>query len=93
MFYGVLLILIKYCINDDFKSASNWEKLQHIIESLSMPEAYGDWDTEKGLDIDGHLKKWKKVLVEMLIMALLQFLTNLCLLIPFYVTGMTELPV
>ena len=85
----VLKEAIKYCINDDFKLALKWEKLQYIIESLSMPEAYGDWDTDKGLDIDGHLRKWKKVLVEMLIMALLQFLSNLCHLIPFYVTGIT----
>ena len=86
-FYGLLLTLIKYCMNEDFQSASKWEKLQHIIESLSMPEAYGDWDTDNDLDIDGHLKKWKKVLTEMLVMVLLQFVTNICLLIPLFITG------
>ena len=52
-----------------------------------MPEAYGDWDTDNDLDLDGHLKKWKKVLTEMLVMVLLQFVTNICLLIPLFITG------
>ena len=77
-------------MNEDFQSASKWEKLQHIIESLSMPEAYGDWDTDNDLDLDGHLKKWKKVLTEMLVMALLQFVTNICLLIPLFITGIAQ---
>ena len=90
LLYGLLLALIKHYINEDFKSASKWEKLQHILESLSLPEAYGDWDTDNDLCIDGHLKKWKKVLTEMLVMSLLQFITNICLLTPLFITGMGD---
>ena len=91
LFYALLLTLIKCCINDDFRSASVWAKLQHIIEALNMPECYGDWDTDRNLDLDGHLKKWRQVLQEMLIMVLLQFVTNMCLLLPFFITGTLQL--
>ena len=87
MFYGIILILIKYFINEDFKKASRSEKLQHIIEALNMPEAFGDWDTDHDLDVDGHFKKWKRVLIEMFVMVQLQFITNMLLLTPFFITG------
>ena len=87
MFYGIFLTLIKYFLNADFKAASRTEKLQHIVEALNMPEAYGDWDTDHELDVNGHFKKWKRVLLEMFLMVLLQFVTNLCLLVPFFITG------
>ena len=85
--YAVLLILMKYCINEDFKNASVGEKLQHIIEALNLPEAFGDWDTDCNLDLKGHLEKWRKVMIEMLLMVLMQLISNLILLIPFFVTG------
>ena len=88
LLYGLLLSLIKYCINNDFNSASFGTKFQHIVESVNIPEAYGDWDTDNNLCLNGHLKKWRKVLVEMLVMVLLQFITNICLLIPLVITGM-----
>ena len=86
--YGSLLALIKCCINNDFNSSSFGTKFQHIVESVNIPEAYGDWDTDNNLCLNGHLKKWKKVLVEMLVMVMLQFITNICLLIPLLITGM-----
>ena len=88
IFYAVILTIIKSSINKDFKSATFGEKLQHIIEALNMPESYGDWDTENDLDISGHQKKWRKVLMEMLIMVFLQLSSNMSMLVPFFVTGM-----
>ena len=88
VFYAFILSIIKYWINEDFQSASFGSILQHIIESLNVPEAYGDWDMDNNLDLDGHCKKWKAVLFEMRLMVLMQLLTNLGLLVPFWVTGM-----
>ena len=82
-------MLIKYCTNDDFNLATFSAKFQHIIEAMNMPDAYGDWDTDHTLDLNGHLKKWWKVFYEMLVMVKLQFLTNLCPLIPLLITGTT----
>ena len=85
--YAVLLTLMKYCINEDFKKASVGEKFQHVIEALNLPEAFGDWDTDCNLDLKGHLEKWWKIMIEMLLMVLMQLMSNLILLIPFFVTG------
>ena len=88
IFYAFILSIIKYWINEDFQSASFGSILQHIIESLNLPEAYGDWDTDNNLDLHGHYKKWKAVLFEMCLMVFMQLLTNLGLLAPLWVTGM-----
>ena len=87
--YALIIIFMKYKINSNFKSASMSEKFQHIVEAINLPEAYGDWDTDLGLDLDGHLKKWRSVLKEMLIMVLMQCISNLSMLVPFFVTGNT----
>jgi hypothetical protein len=87
LLYALLLCLMKTFMNDHFNGASFGAKFQHIVDALNNPEAYGDWDTDNSLDLIGHLKKWKQILVEMLVMVLLQFLTNLCLLVPLIITG------
>ena len=88
LLYALLLCLMKTFMNDHFNGASFGAKFQHIVDALNNPEAYGDWDTDNSLDLNGHLEKWKQILVEMLVMVLLQFLTNLCLLVPLIITGM-----
>ena len=85
--YGLILTLIKNCINADFKSATHGKRFQHILETLNCPEAFGDWDNDCNLDVAGHWKKWKKVLAEMLLMVLMQLISNFILLVPFFVTG------
>ena len=85
--YGLLLLAIKNCLNKRFYEASKMEKLQHVVEALNLPEVYNDWDADNSLSIEGHKKLWKEVLAEMMIMIGLQYLTNMMLLIPFFVTG------
>ena len=86
--YGLILTVIKYSLNNDFRSATFWEKLQHIVEALNLPEAFGDWDTDHDLDVAGHLCKWWEVLIEMLAMVFAQLIFNMILLVPIWVTGM-----
>ena len=85
--YGLTLTWIKNCMNNDFKTSPMGEKIQHILMTLHCPEAYGDWDTDHDLDVAGHLKKWKSILTESLVMILMQCLSNLILLVPLFVTG------
>ena len=86
--YGLILTGIKYFLSNDFRSATVWEKLQHIVEALNIPDAFRDWDTDQDLDVAGHLSKWWKVLIEMLVMVFAQLFFNMTLLVPIWVTGM-----
>ena len=85
--YGLILTWIKNCMNNDFKMSPKGEKIQHILMTLHCPEAFGDWDSDHDLDVAGHLKKWKSILKESLVMILMQCLSNLILLVPLFVTG------
>ena len=85
--YAILLAVFKCLFSKEFKSASKFKKLQHIVEALNLPEAFSDWDSDLELGIPGLQDKWSKVLCEMLIMVALQFLTNMVLLIPLFITG------
>ena len=85
--YGLVIFLIKLCVNKEFKKAPKAEKVQHIIEVLNIPETYGDWDTNLDLDVNGHKKKWKSILIETIIMSLMQVVSNLIMLVPFFITG------
>ena len=67
--------------------ASLGKKLQHIIEAVNMPEAFGDWDGDNSLNIEGHKKMWNNILAEMMIMVGFQFFTNIFLITPFIITG------
>ena len=87
LFYGLTITFIKCCMNADFRTASWIEKCMHILETLNSPEAFGDWDTDNDLDVAGHLQKWKNVLKEMVVMIIMQFITNLILVVPLLVTG------
>ena len=89
--YGLFLSLIKCCISSEFYSAKFGAKFQHIVEAVNMPDSYGDWDVDHELDLSGHLKKWKQILMEMLLMVLFQLITNMCLLTPFFITGTVEI--
>ena len=58
-----------------------------LSESMTMPESYSDWDADPDLDVAGHLAKWHEVFAEMFIMVLMQLISNLIMLIPFFVLG------
>ena len=57
------------------------------METLNIPEAFQDWDWNNDLDVDGHLKKWNQTLREMFTMVIMQLVSNVILLLPFFVTG------
>jgi hypothetical protein len=88
LIYALILAIIKCQLSKDFRSANLGDKLQHLVEAINLPEVYGDWDNEFDLDVADHQRKWRQVLIEMVIMAFMQLITNLCLLVPFWITGM-----
>ena len=58
-----------------------------LLESINMPESFSDWDADPDLDVAGHLAKWHEVFAEMFIMVMMQMISNLVLLTPFWVLG------
>ena len=58
-----------------------------LLESMNMPESFTDWDADPDLDVAEHLAKWHEVFAEMFIMVLMQLISNLTMLIPFFVLG------
>ena len=87
LIYGILLAIFKCFYSKEFKEATKWKKLQHILEALNLPASYADWDSDPEIGIYRLQKKWSKVLGEMIIMVSLQFVTNMAMLIPFFITG------
>ena len=89
--YAILVTVLKYHLSSDFKSASISEKVQHVIKALNNPEAFTDWDSNLDLDVNSHLRIWSKVLIEMMVMCLMQVVTNLIMIVPFWITGTESL--
>ena len=58
-----------------------------LLESMNMPESFIDWDADPDLDVAGHLAKWNEVFKEMFIMVLMQMISNMIMLIPFFIMG------
>ena len=87
LFYGLALTLLKHCASKDFGNANHGRRIQHILEAINIPEAFADWDNNHTLDVAGHHRKWKTVLIEMVWMVVMQFVSNMVLLIPIFVTG------
>ena len=86
--YSIIIGLVKHFINKDFRMASFGAKLQHIVEAINMPETFSsDWDTDHVIDEKGHLQNWWRVLKEMALMIFMQLISNLMMLVPFFVTG------
>ena len=86
LFYGLALTLFKHCKSKDFQNANHGKRIQHILEAINIPEAFADWDNNHTLDAAGHRRKWKTVLIEMVWMVVMQFVSNMVLLIPIFVT-------
>jgi len=58
----------------------------HIALIINLPGNYGDW-TSGGGSLDELRRRQKMHLVENFIMILLQFISHILMVIPFYVTG------
>ena len=84
--YGCLLWLVKICSSYDFKRCTIWEKLQHIVEVLNIPETFCEWDS-KPTNQRNYVKRWWSNVAEMMCLIFLQFISNMTLLIPLLLTG------
>ena len=81
-----LALLVKMAMNKEFKETSIGSKLQHIALIVNMPDNYGEWSSGGG-DLAQLKRRQRRHLVESCIMILLQFVSHILMVIPFWVTG------
>ena len=81
-----LALLVKMVMNKEFKETSIGSKLQHIALIVNMPDNYGEWSSGGG-DLAQLKRRQRRHLVESCIMILLQFVSHILMVIPFWVTG------
>jgi hypothetical protein len=82
---GIALI-VKLALNKQFRKTSFGSKLQHISLIVNLPDNFGDW-TSGGGDIDELRRRQKMHLVENCILILMQFISHILMVIPFWVTA------
>ena len=81
-----LALLVKMAMNKEFKETSIGSKLQHIALIVNMPDNYGEWSSGGG-DLAQLKRRQRRHLVESCVMILLQFVSHILMVIPFWVTG------
>ena len=74
LFYGLLLTLFKHFRSTGFKSLSHRERCKEVVKLLFIPEVNEDCMS----------KKWK---IDTLLLVVIQVISNLIMLVPFFVTG------
>ena len=74
LFNGLLLTLFKHFRSTGFKLLSHGERCKEVVKLLFIPEVNEDCMS----------KKWK---IDTLLLVVIQVLSNLIMLVPFFVTG------
>ena len=92
LLHGITLLLMKWKLSTQFRTASWSNKLQHIVEAVNMPDAYADFDEDNEDEVEvktpeDYKNQWKSVLKETNVMISLHLFFNLLLLIPIFITG------
>ena len=74
LIYCLLLTLLQYFMSPDFRSSTHGERVKIVLKLFFIPEANGDCQS----------REWK---LEMILLGLMQVISNLILLVPFFVAG------
>ena len=83
---ALIILPLKIKISKKFSEASWGSKLQHVVECLSLPETFSDWDDAEG-SVEDLRKQRREVFKEILATSSLQFITNMLLLLPLFFAG------
>ena len=92
----VIAMIIKLVMNKEFRETSWGSKLQHACLIVNLPDNYGDFtssakkeeakSSELG-NVCEYRRRHKMLLLESCIMILLQFVSHIIMIVPFWVTG------
>ena len=83
---GLVNLLLETKLSQEFKEAKWTSKLQHLLESVNRGDSFADWDISQGRPSE-YQRRWWNVMVETIVMIGVQFVSNLALLIPLWVTS------
>ena len=83
---GIVNFILKMRLSQDFREALWTSKAQHLLESVNCGDCFADWDAGNGSPKE-FKKRWWNVVTETIAMIGVQFVTNLTLLIPLWVTS------
>ena len=83
---SLLIFLLKRKLSPEFALATWTGKLHHMMEAINIPDCFSDWDDNEG-DVEEHRRRKTAVMRETSIMILVQFISNLLMLVPLWVTG------
>ena len=83
---GIANFILKMRLSQDFREAQWTSKAQHLLESVNCGDCFADWDDGHGSPTE-YKKRWWNVVTETIVMIGVQFVTNLTLLIPLWVTS------
>ena len=85
---ALIILSLKTKMSKQFSKAFWANKLQHVVECLSLPEAFADWDDDEG-SVEDLRKRRMDVFKEISATSALQLVTNMLLLVPLFYAGRT----
>ena len=92
----VIAMIIKLVMNKEFRETSWGSKVQHACLIVNLPDTYGDFtssakkEDEKSSELGNvgeYRRRHKMLLLESCIRILLQFVSHIIMIVPFWVTG------
>ena len=83
---GLVNLLLETKLSQEFKEAKWTSKLQHLLESANRGDSFADWDVSHGRPSE-YRRRWSNTMAETIVMIGVQFVTNMALLIPLWITS------
>ena len=81
-----MLYIIKMALSKKFRGSTTWERFQHVVEVMNIPDNYQDWDSRKA-NLHDYIRDWHNNFAEIMCQIFLQCFSNLVLLVPIMVAG------
>ena len=92
-FHCLSIFLVKMFTSKEFSSKGNlYSKLIHVMETMNLPFPFVDWD-QGHFTVEEYRQRYWNTEKEMIISFMVNFLFNIIMLFPLWLTGMGSCPV
>ena len=86
-FHILLISCCQYALSERFRRSPIWSKMQQALNICSLPDADFDWSKDTGDDVCEYNARRKLYLLEVTLVSALQWIINLTMLVPFWISG------